>query len=152
MSGRGTTRYRWSRAYGLRFVGMSAVVLGVLWMIAAVLGFPRWSLVALAAAGIVVVASLVRFVVVPPVLLELSVDGYRLRHVRGGGVAAAGWTDVDSVTGGTGDQGSLMVVKLHAGGTTVVPLVLLGPQAVPAERAVHESLNAAFGYRRLGEH
>ncbi|MDX6298545.1 MAG: hypothetical protein QOI51_2402, partial [Nocardioidaceae bacterium] len=77
MSGGGTTRYRWTRAYGLRFVGMSAVVLGVLWMIAAVLGFPRWSLVALAAAGIVVVACLVRFVVVPPVLLELSVDGYR---------------------------------------------------------------------------
>ena len=149
MSGRGTTCYRWSRAYGLRFVGVSAVVLGVLWMIVAVMGFPTWSLVLLGVAGAVVVVCLVRFVVVPPVLLELSVDGYRLRHVRGGGVAAAGWPEVDSVTGGAGERGSLMVVTLRAGGTTVVPLVLLGARAVPAERAVHERLNAAFGYRRL---
>ncbi|MEJ7629541.1 MAG: hypothetical protein WKF54_08115 [Nocardioidaceae bacterium] len=143
-------RYRWSRAYGLRFLGVSLMVLAVAWLVAALSGFQVWSLVLLGLVGLVVVVLLLRLVVVPPVLLEVSSAGYRLRHVRGGGVAQADWSDVASVDGGRTSAGAVMSIVLTDGGATQVPLVLLGGQGSVAERDVRDRLNAAFGYRRLG--
>jgi hypothetical protein len=142
-------RYRWSRAYGLRFLGGATIILGVLWLVSAVTGFSWWSLVLLGMGVAVLLGCLLRFVSVPPLLLEVSSHGYRLRNVRGGGVPVATWSEVESVSAGRGDEGAVMVVRLSGGRSTVVPLALLGPQAVDAERDMHERLNAAFGYRRL---
>ena len=80
----------------------------------------------------------------------LESHGYRVRNVRGRGVAEASWSEVETVTGGPGTEGAVMQITLRGGRSSVVPLVLLGPQAVVAEREIHERLNAAFGYRRLG--
>ncbi len=43
-----------------------------------------------------------------------------------------------------------MSITLSSGQVTLVPLSLLGDQGGSAEREVHDRLNAAFGYRRLG--
>lgn len=143
------TRYRWARAYGLRFVGATTIVLAVLWVVAALSGFSWWSdlLLAVAAAG--TIACLLRFVFFPPVLLEVSSHGYRLAHMRGGGEGSAGWGEVVSVATGHQESGSVMVVTLSNGRTSSVPLALLGPHSIAAEREMHTRLNAAFGYRRL---
>ena len=145
------TRYRWSRAYGLRFLGGSTIILAILWVVAAFAGFSWWSLMLVAVAGVATLGCLVRFVCVPPLLLEVSSHGYRLVNVRGGGLAEATWAEVDSVTAGSSEGGEVMVVTLHDGRTTVVPVALLGDQAITAERDMHGRLNAAFGYRRLHE-
>ena len=83
------TCYRWSRAYGLRFCGGATIFLGVLWLVAALSGFAWWSIVLVGAGALVLAGCVLRFVSVPPLLLEVSAHGYRLVHVRGGGVQAA---------------------------------------------------------------
>src|SRR5664279_6645614 len=74
-------RFRWSRAYGLRFAGLAVILLGVCWLVAALAGFPPWSLVLLGVVAAVTVVCAVRLVAVPPVLLEISSHGYRVRNV-----------------------------------------------------------------------
>ncbi len=143
-------RFRWSRAYGLRFAGLAVILLGACWLVAALAGFATWSLVLLGVVAAVTVVCAVRLVAVPPVLLEISSHGYRVRNVRGRGAPEASWSEVETVTGGSGNEGAVMQIKLRGDRSTVIPLVLLGAQAGVAEREIHERLNAAFGYRRLG--
>ncbi len=150
MASQGVTRYRWSRASGLRIVGAVVVGLAVVWVVAAMSGFAGWSLVLLTLAAAITVGCVVRLIVVPPLLLEVSSDGYRLHHIRGGGVHEARWSEVESVEGGGGVRGAVMSVTLTSGQVTLVPISLLGDQGASAEREVHDRLNAAFGYRRLG--
>jgi hypothetical protein len=150
MASSGVRRFRWSRAYGLRLVGAAVVGLALVWVVAAVAGFATWSLVLLLFIGLLVLALGVRFLVAPPVLLEVSNEGYRMRYVRGGGPKQARWAEVSSVEGGVGSTGAVMSITLASGLVTVVPLGLLGLEGVAAEREVHDRLNAAFGYRRLG--
>jgi hypothetical protein len=146
------SRYRWSRAYGIRFVGGATIVLAVLWVVAAFAGFDVWSLVFLVLGAVVALSCLVRFVSVPPVLLEVSSHGYRMSNVRGGGVPTATWAEVESVSAGSAHGRSpVMVVRLSGGRSTVVPLALLGQRALVAEREMHSRLNSAFGYRRLSD-
>jgi hypothetical protein len=150
MASSGVRRFRWSRAYGLRVVGGSMVVLAVVWLVAALSGFTTWSLVALLVTAMLVLGVLVRLLVVPPLLLEVSNDGYRLHHVRGGGPKQARWSEVSAVEGGVGVNGAVMAITLSSGLVTLVPLTLLGSDGGAAEREVHDRLNAAYGYRRLG--
>jgi hypothetical protein len=150
VASQGSSRYRWSRAYGLRIVGALVTVLAVAWVVAVLVGFAGWSLTLLAVAALVTVGCVVRLVVVPPVLLEVSSEGYGLHHIRGGGVQRARWSEVAAVDAGSGAGGPVMSISLRDGRATLVPLSLLGGQAVTAERDVHDRLNSAFGYRRLG--
>ncbi len=145
------TVYRWSRAFGLRIVGGAAMALAALWVLAAVLGFPAWLLVPLGVAGLIALGCLMRLVVFPLPLLELTDNGYRVRNTRGPGVAAAAWADVESIASEDAGQGMVMVIRLTDGRSSLVPLSLLGVEAQPAEKDVHERLNRAFGYRPLGD-
>jgi hypothetical protein len=145
------TRYRWSRAYGVRIAGVAVICLAVVWMIAALSGFAWWSELLLAVVTLAAVGCLVRFVWVPPLLLEVSSHGYRLANVRGGGVPSASWSEVESVATGRADNGLVMYVTLNDGRSTSVPVSLLGARSVAAEREMHSRLNSAFGYRRLHE-
>jgi hypothetical protein len=143
------TRYRWSRAVGLRIAGLAAICLALFWMVAAFAGFAWWSDLLLLLATLLAIGCIVRFVCVPPLLLEVSSHGYRLVNVRGGGVPSAGWAEVESVATGRQDSSFVMQVTLSGGRSTSVPVSLLGAQSVAAEREMHSRLNAAFGYRRL---
>ena len=156
MASHDVTLFRWSRAYGLRFFAFSVGLVALLWVLAALVGFATWALIVVVLGALVAVGCLVRLVVLPPVLLELSVDGYRMRNVRGGGVQAASWSEVESVAGGAGGGGSarrgdgpVVLVTLSGDRTTTIPVGLLGPLAIVAEREMHTRLNSAFGYRRL---
>lgn len=151
------TTYRWSRAQVLRPVGLLAVLLGLLWLIVAVVGEWRGegagSVLTLAAAGLTALSlvTAIWFLVWPPRVLELSATGYRVVNLRGGGVPTAEWSDVASVHTQMVTAGPVMVVELSDGGTSLVPLSLLGLRATEAQREMHNRLNTAFGYRRLGE-
>lgn len=153
----GVTTYRWSRAQVLRPVGLLAVLLGLLWLIVGVVGEWRGgaagSLLSMAAAGLTALGLMTAlwFLVWPPRVLELSETGYRVVNLRGGGVPTAEWSDVESVHTQLMTAGPAIVVELWGGGTSLVPLSLLGLRATEAQREMRDRLNTAFGYRRLGD-
>lgn len=151
MTGSDTTTYRWSRAYGLRIFAIAVMTLAAVWVLAAVLGFPTWALVGLVVVAGVAGIVLLRLVILPPPLLDVSADGYRLRNTRAGGVTAAGWAAVESIASEGSGPGAVMLIRLSDGRTTAVPLSVLGSAAPVAERDIHERLNAAFGYQRLDD-
>ena len=151
MSDAGTTVYRWSRAYGLRIFASAAILLGAVWLVSALLDFPRWSIVVLVTLAALTCAALLRLVVVPLPLLVLSASGYRLRFPGRVGAKAAAWTDVDSIARSDGTPTVVTVIRLSDGRSTVVPLSLLGDAGKTAERDMQGRLNAAFGYRRLSD-
>ena len=99
------------------------------------------SLVVLAVAGYLVA--------VPPAVLELSDQGYRIRNLRGGGTRAAAWKDVSSVTTGESVAGPVLVLEGNGRAPSVVPLELLGRRAAEAQDRVRELLDAAHGRRPL---
>ena len=152
------TTYRWSRAPVLRSVGLLAVVLGLGWL--AVAAVTAWRgqgpgpVLGLSAAGLTALglAGAIWLVVRPPSVLELSPTGYRILHLRGAGVPAAAWSDVESVDSRSSAAGPAIVVELSGGRTSLVPSSLVGLRATEAQREMHDRLNTAFGYRRLGEH
>lgn len=149
------TTYRWSRAQVIRVVGLLVVLLGLLWLVVAAvaaLGGPGLgSMLRLVAAGLTVLglAAAVWLVVRPPAVLQLSATGYRVFRLGGGGVPAAEWSDVQSVRTQASTEGSVIVVELSGGRTSLVPASVLGLRATDAQREMHDRLNSAFGYRRL---
>ena len=151
--------YRWSRAQVLRAVGLLAVLLGLMWLVVGAVsawagaGAAVGSLLWMVAGGLTALglAVAIWLVVRPPSVLELSPTGYRVLHLRGGGVPTAEWSDVESVHTQALAAGPAVVVELSGGRTSIVPLSLLGLRATEAQREMHNRLNTAFGYRRLGE-
>jgi hypothetical protein len=143
------TTYRWSRAYGVRLLGLALAVLGATFLVMTLADRAGWTVVLVGLVAVVAAVVLARLVVWPPAVLVLTADGYRVRHLRGAGARAASWREVEGVQTRTTSDGPAIVVELADGRTSVVPLALLGPRAGEAQREIHERLNTAFGYRRL---
>jgi hypothetical protein len=151
------TTYRWSRAHVLRAIGTLVVGLGLAWLVLGIASGWRGQgilstlpVIAMVVTGTALVAA-AWLVITPPRVLELSPSGYRITHLRGGGVGSAGWTEVTSVDTRPVGGVPAIVVELQGGRTSTVPLSLLGPRAGQAQREMHDRLNTAFGYRRLNE-
>lgn len=143
----GTTTYACSRAPGLRAAGTVLVAIGVMVIVAVLAGSPQWAAWVLVGLVAVLVAVTLRMVVWPPVVLALSADGYRIGHVRGGSTRAASWEDVESATTTTAAGAPVVVITLTDRRRSVVPLRLLGGQALAAQHDIHDRLDEAFGYR-----
>ncbi|MEJ7689650.1 MAG: hypothetical protein WKF76_04030 [Nocardioidaceae bacterium] len=150
-----TTSYRWPRSLVLRPVGVVLTMLGGFWL--GGVGYDHWTgdglgsrvpVVALALT-VVVLGAAIWFVSRPPLVLELAPRGYRLHHLRGGGVPAAGWRDVESAQTQDTADGPALVIKLSGGRRSVVPRALLGSRAEEAAGEVRGRLDAAYGYRPL---
>ena len=151
------TTYAMDRALLLYSSGLLVIPIGLavlVWMLAVLLGWwepsPVVSGLAVAAALVTVLALLVRMRR-PKTLVELTADGYRL-HVAGVGVKAADWRQVEKV-GTVGDRKGepMLVWLLDDGSRSWLPAKLIGARFADLERDVHDRLNAAYGYRRLGD-
>ena len=149
---RDITRYRWPPALVLRSMGPLIAAVGTCWLVLvaylAAGGGGIWSAAAAAATAVVlgVAVWLLRH---PPLVLEMSTTGYRLHHLRGGGVLRADWREVESADTRPTTDGPALVISLNGGRCSVVPLALLGSRANEAARELHERLNAGHGYRPL---
>jgi hypothetical protein len=148
------TTYRWSRAQVLRSVGLGVVALGLMWLVIGAASAWRGEVGSVLSVPAAAVTGLglgvaIWLVVRPPRVLALSPTGYRISHLRGCGVPAADWSDVESVETRLATGGPAIVVELSGGRTSLVPLSLLGLRAGEAQREMHNRLNSAFGYRRL---
>jgi hypothetical protein len=148
------TVYRWPRERLVGPLGFLVVGLGAGWVaLAVVLALTGWHArtpyAVLAAVSLVALLLGGTLLVFPPAVLELSRDGYRLRHLRGGGDAAARWGDVRAVTTDDSTGGPVLVFEGDGGNRSVVPLALLGSHADDAQREVRGLLNTAHGYTPL---
>jgi len=143
--------YRLGAAHLLRLAGTIVIGLGLLWIVGTFLAIPGPLRVVLAIVTIGVLVTLVVAAVRPPRILTMDEAGYRVRWVRGSGRASAAWREVEGVTNRRVGTAELMVVELRDGTSTTVPLTLLGPAHLAAQREVHERLNSAHGYRRLDQ-
>ncbi len=141
--------YRCSRAPGLRIVGLAMLPYAVLWLVAGLLGFPGWAVWLLVLDAVVIGGLGLRLLVFPPKVLTLTGTGFRIHGVRGNTRPAADWTVVDGVTTTQVAGMPTVVIALTDGGTSILPLTLLGAQSMAAQREIHERLNSAYGYRRL---
>ncbi len=132
------------------------------------------ALLALVGSGLFVVALLVAFLGLPGIVLTLAVvlgllsvvaaavvlsrfrtivrfdaEGYQVRLLRGAGVRAARWSEVeDSVTASSRGQ-DIVVLRLRDGRSTTVPVRVL--DATPEEfvEELRAWLNRGRGYRRV---
>jgi hypothetical protein len=132
------------------------------------------ALLAVVGGGIFLVALLVALALVPPVALTVTVvlglaavigvavwlsrfgtivrfdgEGYQVRALRGAGVRAARWSDVeDSVTTTSRGQ-DCVVLRLRDGRSTTVPISVL--ETTPQEFVddLRRRLNKGRGYRKL---
>lgn len=85
-----------------------------------------------------------------PTVVSLTDVGYRVRMVRGAGVMAARWTDVEDVVAATVSGEKAVVLRLRDGGTTTIPVRLLDADPEAFARDLQQHLNTGHGYRRIG--
>ena len=146
------SRYRFARPLVARMSGAVMAALGVLVLVIALL-------VALVSLPAVVLSVIVVVAVVGSVgamllfargaVVVLSDAGYRVRFVRGAGVLQAGWKEVESVSAATMAGERYVVLKLHDGRTTMVPVRVLEGSPDDFVRDLQAHLNRGYGYRRI---
>ena len=147
-----SSRYRFSRPLVARTSGALMAVLGVLVLVIALL-------VAVVSLPVVVLSIVVVVAVVGSLgamlllargtVVTLSEGGYRVRFVRGAGVVRAGWKEVESVSATTMAGERYVVLNLHDGRTTTVPVRVLEGRPDDFVRDLQAHLNQGYGYRRI---
>jgi hypothetical protein len=135
-----------------RLMGVALAGLGVLLVVVSVLVF---------AAGLPIdVLSLVVVLVLVGIgllgfllsrrwyVVRLDPDGYRVRFVRGVGVAAARWADVHDVVTSAVGGARCVVMRLRDGRSTTLPVDLVEGDSEELVRELGRRLAAAHGGRR----
>jgi len=146
------SRYRFSRPLVARLTGVLLATLGILVLVvAALVALVSLPAVVLTVAVVVAVLTVVGAALVlgRGVVVALGEEGYRVRFVRGVGVARAGWTQVDSVSATTMAGERYVVLNLKDGRTTTVPVRVLEGRPDDFVRDLRAHLDRGYGYRRI---
>ena len=145
--------YRFAPPLVVRFLGLVLVGLGVLTVVAvalaALLHLPAVvvTVVVVVVVAAVVVTGLVLTRLTP--LVHLDEAGYRVRLLRGAGVKAARWRDVEDVVTATVHGHDCVVLRLRDGRTTTVPVAVLDSPRQVFVQDLRTHLDAGHGYRRI---
>jgi hypothetical protein len=83
-------------------------------------------------------------------VVRADVDGYRVRLVRGAGVRAARWQDVEDVVATHVAGARCVQLRLRNGGTTTIPVDVLAIEGDDFVRELQNRLDHGHGYRRTG--
>jgi hypothetical protein len=145
--------YRFSRALLVRSLGALLVLLGVLVvllaLLVAALDLPR----AVLTVGVVVAVLLVVVAAVAAsrlrTVLTLDETGYRVRLLRGAGVRAARWREVEDAVTMTVAGHDCVVLRLRDGRTTSIPVDVLETSPAALLEELSRRLDRGHGYRRL---
>jgi len=128
-----TSDYRLAPAFAARFVGVLLVGLALALVVATVLvaalSLPSVTLLVVVVVGVAAVLTAAVVVSRRVAVVHLGEDGYRVRLVRGAGVTAADWREVEEAV--TASPGGVPVVELRLrdGRSTTIPV-----QALAADR------------------
>lgn len=144
--------YRFSPAVTARLLGVTMLGMAALVAVATLgVAVANWhGAVLLAPAVMVIVVVLALMIWSNGWVVRLSEEGYQVRRIRGAGVTAARWKDVeDAVT--TETLGSRCVVlRLRDGRTTTLPVDALHVDREEFARTVGAHLTRGHGIRPLG--
>lgn len=121
--------FRCAPALAARLVGGLLVVLALLLaavtLLVALVGLPLLVVVLVALVGVVGVLVVGNLLARRLPVVHLGRDGYRVRLIRGAGVAAASWTDVREAVTATHDGLPVVVLRLVDERTTTIPVTVL---------------------------
>ena len=144
--------YRLAPALAARLVGLLLVLLAVVVLVATLLvALLVGPLGLVLAAGVVAVVAV--FAVALPLrrtrVVELDDDGYRVRMVRGAGVHAARWTDVEDAVAASPRGVDCVVLRLRDGRTTSIPVAAVDAEREDFVQDLRDHLRRAHGRRPL---
>ena len=135
----GTVLYRLSPLVTARFVGLYLVLLAILVFVGTAVvvaaDVTPDLLVVLAVVGLAGLAAMAWWLRKRAYILRAAPDGYTVRLVRGAGVKAARWTQVEDAVTTTIHDEPCVVLRLKGGDTTTIPVSVL---AVDREQFVRE--------------
>jgi hypothetical protein len=145
--------YRLSPALTARLMGLLLVVLAVLLFavtaLVALLHLPPDLLVVTAVGGLVAVFGLGYLVTRRAYVVRLDATGYRVRMVRGAGVTAASWPEVEEAATGEPRGIPCVVLRLRDGRTTTIPVAALAADREQFVRDLQQHLQDGQGLRPL---
>ncbi len=145
--------YRLSPALNARLVGLLLVVLAVLLfvMTALVAGLDLSPdlLVLTAVLGLVSVFGLGYALSRRAYVVRLDEQGYRVRLIRGAGVSAATWPEVEDAATGAPRGVPCVVLRLRDGRTTTIPAAALAADREEFVRDLQAHLQRGQGLRPL---
>jgi hypothetical protein len=144
--------YRFAPPLVVRFLGLVLVALGLLTLLAVILAvlldLPALVTGAVLVVVVGVVAAGLALTRLTP-LVHLDEAGYRVRLLRGAGVRAARWRDVEDVVTATVRGHDCVVLRLRDGRTTTVPVAVLDAPREVFVQDLRTHLDAGHGYRRI---
>ena len=125
-------------------LGASVVVAGLL---VALLGAPEFVFTVALTVGIALLLISGYGLLRAAPLVALDELGYRVRYLRGAGVVAARWHEVQDVVTATVHGDDCVVLRLRDGRSTTIPVAVLDAPREDFVRDLGEHLHRGHGYR-----
>jgi hypothetical protein len=145
--------YRLAPILAARFVGAALLALAVVTLaVTAVVGAAGWApdlIILVVALGLVGVLTLGWWLRARAWVLRCDEEGYAVRLVRGAGTRAARWKDVAEAATATPAGTPCLVLRLHDGATTTIPVEALAVDREQFVREMQRRLAAGQGLRPL---
>ncbi len=141
--------YRLAPALGARLLGSALVGLAVLvfvvTLVVALLGLSAVFVAVVAALGLAAVLVAGHLLTRHAYVVRLGEDGYQVRMVRGAGVRAARWTEVEDAVTASPRGVDCVVLRLRNGRTTTIPVQVLAADREEFARDVRAHLERGSG-------
>lgn len=145
--------YRFAPALTARLMGLTLVALALLVLLgtiaAVLLDLPSVVLLVLVLLVLVVISLTARRLRGREFAVRFTDDGYQVRHIRGAGVEAARWKDVEDAVTTTTHGSPCVVLRLRNGTTTTIPVETLDVDREQFVRDVQVRLRGGEGLTPL---
>lgn len=150
-----TSDYRLAPAFAARFVGVLlvglAVALVVVTLLVAILSLPSVTLLAAVVVGVAGVLGAGVAISQRVAVVHLDENGYRVRLVRGVGVAAADWREVEEAVAASPGGVPVLQMRLTEGRTTTIPVQALAADREEFARDLRDHLQRGQRLRPLDD-
>ena len=148
-----TSDYRLAAPFAVRMLGVLVAAVGVLVVVVALLGgalgWPREVLSVTVVLAVVAVGGGGALLVRRTKVVRIDDEGYRVRFVRGVGVAQGRWRDVEDVVATTVEGARCVVLRRRDGRTTTIPVGIVQHGETVFIQDLQQHLNRGHGYRPL---
>jgi hypothetical protein len=133
-----------ARLLGSALVGLAALVF-VVTVVVALLDLSAVFVAVVAALGLAAVLVAGHLLTRRAYVVRLGEDGYQVRMVRGAGVKAARWTEVEDAVAASPRGVDCVVLRLRDGRTTTIPVQVLAADPEEFARDVRTHLERGLG-------
>lgn len=147
------SEYRFAQSLLVRSMGGLLALVGVLIFLVAslvaLLGVPVVVLTVTVVLGLLAVVGAAVWLSRFGVIVRFDREGYQVRMLRGAGVRAARWSEVEDSVTSTVRGHDLVVLRLRDGRATTVPIRVLATTPQEFVDDLRSRLNTGRGYRKL---